>query len=560
MKKILLFTMMAVALILFTNNANAQLTAGSYGENFTMQDYLGTTYSLYTYTDAGKPVIMDVSAVWCLPCWNYHQSGALETYYNTYGPPGDNSSMVLWIEGDQNPVACLQGTGCGTQGNWTTGTTFPMMLTVAPNNAQVCTDYQIGYFPTIYLICPNRKVTEAGQLNAAGLHTAALGCPAPGVNALDAAVWSTNVPAGMCETTTTPTFYLQNYGSTTLTSCNVVVKLDGSTVSTTPWTGSLAKYEIDDVVLPTVTGITDGTHILTFEITGPNGGTDENPANSTKDVSFSASLPIVSTPLTEGFVNSVFPPNNWLIANPDGGLTWERSTAAGGFGTSSTSAYIDFYSIDVGNIDDLGMPPVDLSTSVTSTFSFNMAHKMYSASYSDDLKVQVSTNCGTSWTTVWNKSGAALATVSGYTTNPYVPLATEWRSENIDLSAYIGQPKVFLRFRATSGYGNNLYIDDINLSSTVSIDEQDASLSNVTVYPNPASGNTAVVFTLSGDERVSISVKNLLGQNVISYDEKTYSAGTYTEYVSTDNLSQGVYYLNIIASGQKHVQKIVVVN
>ncbi len=558
MKKIVLFTLLAVSLIFIGNKGNAQ-PVNNYGKNFTMQDYLGTTYSLYTYTDAGKPVIFDVSAVWCGPCWGYHTSGALEDYYNTYGPPGDNTSMVLWIEGDQNPVACLQGTGCGTQGNWTTGTTFPMILTVAPNTNQVVIDYNTPYFPTINLICPNRLVTEVGQLNAAGLHAAALGCPAPGVNALDAAVWSTNVPAGLCETSVTPTFYLQNYGSTTLTSCNVVIKLDGSTVSTTPWSGSLAKYEIDDVVLPAVTGITDGTHTLTFEITSPNGGTDANTANNTKDVSFAASLPTVSIPFSEGFVSSTFPPNNWIIVNPDGGGTWARSASVGGFGNTTNSAFIDFYSIDVGNIDDLEMPPVDLSSTSVAGLTFNVAYARYDATYYDQLQVQVSINCGATWSTVYNKSGTTLATAPDHGTSVFVPTAAEWRAETVNLSTYAGQSKVFVRFRATSGYGNNCYVDDINLAVDAGINNIDGIVDNINVYPNPFSNNTNVEFSIAKTENASFGVYNLIGEKVLSIDETAYGAGTHIVTINANDLSQGIYYLNAIVGDQKFTQKLTIV-
>ncbi len=562
MKKNILITFVAISLMLINYSVKAQLTDGSYGENFTMKDYLGTTYDLYSYLDAGKPVILDVSATWCGPCWSFHQSGVLESYYNDYGPSGDNSSMVLWIEGYHDPVACLQGNtvACSsTKGDWTDGVTFPLILTVSPNDDQVLTDYDINYFPTIYLICPDRKVTEVGQQNATNLHNAALGCPALSTTSIDANIFGTPSLFGICGSYSPSPLVIQNYGSTTLTSCDVIIKIDGNAFDTLAWSGSLAKYEVDDVTLPQITGISSGTHTLTFELINPNDTTDENVANNTSTVNFSGAMPDTTMPLTEGFENATFPPAEWVVKSGHLGNTWDRTTEAGGFGNTSNSAYIPFYDISSGDIDDFYLLPVDLTGVASANLTFNVAYARYDVNSSDNLRVQVSKNCGMSWLTILNKSGATLATTTSFYTDPFVPEADQWRKETISLASYVGQSKVFIRFHATSDYGNNCYIDDINFSVDASIPEQDGQVSDVNVYPNPANGNTAIEFILQKPENVSMSVKNLLGQDVITFGEKKYQEGSHTEYFSTDKLEQGIYYINIIAGDQQYTHKIAIV-
>ena len=80
---------------LFT--AQAQIPDGSIAPDFTVTDLNGVTHSLSAYLAQGKTVIIDISATWCSPCWNYHESGALEQLYYTYGPEGSDEVVVLFI-------------------------------------------------------------------------------------------------------------------------------------------------------------------------------------------------------------------------------------------------------------------------------------------------------------------------------------------------------------------------------------------------------------------------------------------------------------------------------
>ena len=134
MKKLLLS-----ALLLSATSATtfAQLAPGSLAPDFTVsayQPWLSTagmtnngSYKLYDYLDAGYTVILDVSATWCGPCWNYHLSGALEDAYAAHGPAGapgvsantTDDLMVIWIEGDGATADATMLDGSGAIGDWT---------------------------------------------------------------------------------------------------------------------------------------------------------------------------------------------------------------------------------------------------------------------------------------------------------------------------------------------------------------------------------------------------------------------------------------------------------
>ena len=161
------FTFISYLLLSF-NFLMAQLPNGTVVQNFTFTDIEGNDHTLYDYLDAGKTVYIDVFATWCGPCWSYHNTHAFSDFYELYGPDGEDVAMMFGIEGSASTtVANILGSGSNTYGDWTEGVDYPIF-----NDTYVAqTILDIGYYPTIYKICPIEKTIQLiGQANVNSLY------------------------------------------------------------------------------------------------------------------------------------------------------------------------------------------------------------------------------------------------------------------------------------------------------------------------------------------------------------------------------------------------------
>tara|TARA_B110000881_G_scaffold214453_1_gene226876 strand:+ start:599 stop:2362 length:1764 start_codon:yes stop_codon:yes gene_type:complete len=174
----------------------------------------------------------------------------------------------------------------------------------------------------------------------------------------------------------------------------------------------------------------------------------------------------ISPPLSEDFQTGL---PGWTIINNDGSDTWELTNTSGY--NSSSSIYINNaeYSAN-GEIDDLVLPTLDLTSFSSIYLTFDYAYSLWTnpssaQNWSDTLKIYISQDCGNTWQLIWEKAGLDLVTTSPvYNSFSWNPTSNnDWESEVIDLSIYSNEDDFSIKFRNINQFENNLFIDNINL-------------------------------------------------------------------------------------------------
>lgn len=306
---------------------------------------------------------------------------------------------------------------------------------------------------------------------------------------------------------------------------------------------------------PVVTYATPGTYNVS--LSASNAAGNNTVTRNALIVVMPATAEYSGPVFQEGFESATQFTNDWTVFNNVAGTpTFTRVTNASASGGACVKMD-NFNSTDL-QVDELISPTINLTTISVPTLTYKVAYaqKTTSAASSNRLQVLVSQNCGRTWAIRSTATGTTLATTAA-TNSAFTPTSTAWASRSLNLTPNTSD-NFRLKFVFTSGDGNNLYLDDINISSATTGWETLSGVSDALAYPNPAQGTFDFTFSLEESNLASLSVLNALGEQVEFRDLGRLSSGRHTLNHLGEGLVAGMYFVRLYTPEGSVIRKVIV--
>jgi len=233
--------------------------------------------------------------------------------------------------------------------------------------------------------------------------------------------------------------------------------------------------------------------------------------------------------------------------------------ALGAYGESETAISVNFYGWNPASVNANGsMTFIDQYTvpETGADLVFDYAYTSWEGSL-DRLIVEVSDDCGATFTELFNEAGSQLATAPELNSlnARFVPNTTQWETIESDLSEFAGSTLI-IRFRVVSAWGDMLYLDNIELRTSTALNELNENES-LNVFPNPASTYANVQLSTAEAASVRLSVIDMLGRVVKTENLGTVS-GNLNHTLDVASLENGSYLIMVNVDGRDVVKRLTV--
>jgi PKD repeat protein len=317
-------------------------------------------------------------------------------------------------------------------------------------------------------------------------------------------------------------------------------------------------------VNPTVTYSAVGVYSVSLSATNASGTNTITKTqyirvdNATADIVYSGSY-------SEGFETATVLTNDWQSVDlENNGHKWEWVS---GVGTGGSNAMrMGAFGNHAQDTDELLSPSFDLSGTQNRSFNFKVAasaisNTLLNPEVKDELKVLFSSNCGVSWITRATYTGTLLVN-NPVSTTPFVPnAATVWTEKSIIIPSMFITNHFRVKFQFKSSFqGNQVYIDDVNLSQTVGLPENSLAGNEFAIYPNPSNETATISYRLESPATVGLEVFDVLGKCVYQLAPTNHAEGEYAVSLSKreQKLGNGVYFVKLLVNGRPQTKKLII--
>jgi hypothetical protein len=90
-------------------------------------------------------------------------------------------------------------------------------------------------------------------------------------------------------------------------------------------------------------------------------------------------------------------------------------------------------------------------------------------------------------------------------------------------------------------------------------DPSQGPISQLSIFPNPASGSIVIAFEISQNVSASISIVNQIGQEMINSEVLTENQTMVNQHIDISTLPSGIYFASVRCScGKQLTEKFVV--
>lgn len=266
------------------------------------------------------------------------------------------------------------------------------------------------------------------------------------------------------------------------------------------------------------------------------------------------------TLLSENFEGATFPPTGWTKTNTNASRAWDlTSSVFSGTSASSielktrftiagnNSATIDW--IAGSNTAYLTSPSFSLAGATSPTLSFKVKVGWgYMISLNKgNLLAQISIDGGTNWVTLWNEDSEP-----GFTDDGDGNIDTDFYNTvtvQKNLSTYIGQANVKIRFQYMATDADAVSVDDVQVVANGTLGTSETSKtknSGISIYPNPTRGE----INIKADKKIkSATVIDASGKSLLN---------NTSERLDISSLPKGIYLLKVdFSDGTSKTEKVI---